>query len=168
MYVCACVLKCDVEVFDSKKYTESSRLKAVSKVLEAVEDYELRSSTNVDIDRYGIETVWRDLVTKAAQTLRQRTGISRIIIDGDRVPSELLGAESLVRADQYVKAVSAASVIAKVARDTLMIQEGEKYPQYDFVHNKGYGSPKHIEALRQFGPCPIHRQTFLRNLLKPQ
>ncbi len=86
---------------------------------------------------------------------------SRVLVDGNRVPSGLgVDAEAIVKGDAKVAAISAASILAKVARDRWMRELDARHPEYGFALHKGYPSPQHLEALRRFGPCPAHRRSF--------
>ena len=69
----------------------------------------------------------------------------------------------IIKGDAKSVSIAAASIVAKVTRDRWMVEIAEQYPQYDFAGNKGYGSAKHIEALKRFGPTPLHRKTFISN-----
>ncbi|MDO8240896.1 MAG: ribonuclease HII [Candidatus Moranbacteria bacterium] len=84
-----------------------------------------------------------------------------ILVDGNKkIPNLSLYQEAVIGGDRISKSISAASIIAKVMRDRLMLEMHEKYPQYGFDKHKGYGTKLHMDALQQFGPCEIHRQTF--------
>ena len=84
-----------------------------------------------------------------------------ILVDGNKkIPNLSLYQEAVIGGDRISKSISAASIIAKVTRDRLMLEMHEKYPQYGFDKHKGYGTKLHMDALQQFGPCEIHRQTF--------
>ncbi|PIP27471.1 MAG: ribonuclease HII [Candidatus Moranbacteria bacterium CG23_combo_of_CG06-09_8_20_14_all_39_10] len=84
-----------------------------------------------------------------------------ILVDGNKkIPNLSLYQKAVIGGDRIVKSISAASIIAKVTRDRMMLEMHEKYPQYGFDKHKGYGTKMHMEALQQFGPCEIHRQTF--------
>lgn len=71
----------------------------------------------------------------------------------------------IIKGDAKSISIAAASIIAKVERDRLMVMYDELYPEYGFAKNKGYGSKEHIEALRKYGPCPIHRRSFIKGLI---
>lgn len=73
--------------------------------------------------------------------------------------------EAIIKGDAKSYLIAAASILAKVTRDHIMLEYDGQYPQYGFARNKGYGTREHIEALRRFGPCPLHRRTFIRNFL---
>jgi ribonuclease HII len=83
-----------------------------------------------------------------------------VIVDGTEIPELPLSQERIIRGDQRCLAIAAASIVAKVTRDRIMVAWAQQYPAYEFEAHKGYGTPRHIEALRQHGRCPIHRTTF--------
>ena len=84
------------------------------------------------------------------------------LIDGNRAKDFGLPVRTIVKGDSLSASIAAASILAKVTRDQLMEQYDEAYPQYGFAIHKGYGTKRHYEALREFGPSPIHRMTFLK------
>ena len=88
-----------------------------------------------------------------------------LIIDAVRLPVALRQI-AVPKADERCLAVSAASVLAKVTRDRIMDRQDAEYPAYGFLRNKGYGTAEHVEALRLHGPSPLHRRTFIGNLLE--
>ncbi|MCE2944248.1 MAG: ribonuclease HII [Lysobacteraceae bacterium] len=95
---------------------------------------------------------------------------SRVLVDGNRVPSGLgVEAEAIVKGDAKIAAISAASILAKVARDRWMLALDAEHPGYGFAAHKGYPTPEHLDALRRLGPCPAHRRSFapVRDLLAP-
>jgi ribonuclease HII len=86
---------------------------------------------------------------------------SRVLVDGNRVPPGLgIAAEAIVKGDAKIAAISAASILAKVARDRWMLDLDAAHPEYGFAAHKGYPTPEHLDALRRFGPCPAHRRSF--------
>ncbi|MGN0661187.1 MAG: ribonuclease HII, partial [Oscillospiraceae bacterium] len=87
------------------------------------------------------------------------------LVDGNRKPDLDCETVTVVKGDAKSASVAAASILAKVSRDRYMKQMAQLYPQYGFDKHAGYGTKAHIEALRQFGPCPIHRELFLRKIL---
>jgi ribonuclease HII len=85
----------------------------------------------------------------------------RIIVDGNqRIPEARAPQETVVKGDAKSASIAAASILAKVTRDRIMVEAHHKFPHYDFANNKGYGTPSHQEALRRLGPCPIHRRSY--------
>ena len=86
------------------------------------------------------------------------------LIDGNRMPPLGIPGETIVHGDAVCQSIAAASVLAKVSRDRVMLEMDKTYPQYAFAKHKGYGTKLHYEKLRQFGPSPIHRLTFLKKM----
>lgn len=86
-----------------------------------------------------------------------------VLVDGNRDPELGIATRTVVKGDARSANVAAASILAKVTRDRFMEQQAERYPQYGFEIHKGYGTKAHYAALREYGPCPIHRQSFLRS-----
>jgi len=101
-----------------------------------------------------------DLKTKFRQELPDFDN-HIILVDGNKkIPNLSHNQEAVIGGDKIVKSISAASIVAKVMRDRIMMEMHEKFPQYGFDRHKGYGTKQHMEALECFGPCEIHRQTF--------
>jgi ribonuclease HII len=94
----------------------------------------------------------------------------KVLIDGNRIPDLLIPARAIVKGDSKVKAISAASILAKVERDSIMVDYHQKYPDFSFHLHKGYGTGQHITEIEQFGILPIHRKTFnpVKTLLHQQ
>lgn len=101
-------------------------------------------------------------LTALTNNLQQTTNNRMIILfDGNKtIPNLSLEQKAIVGGDKLVKSISAASIVAKVTRDRIMLDMHAKYPEYGFEKHKGYGTKMHMEALQKHGPCPIHRQTF--------
>jgi ribonuclease HII len=110
------------------------------------------------IDRYNIlQATWRAMVL-ALEALPVKP--DHVLIDGLPVPPIRIPQTAIIDGDCKSFSIAAASVIAKVTRDRLMVRVHEQYPQYNFAQHKGYSTPEHLAALDRFGPCPIHRKTF--------
>ena len=90
------------------------------------------------------------------------------LIDGNRMPPLSIPGETIVKGDSLSASIAAASILAKVSRDRYMEEMDALYPQYQFAKHKGYGTKLHVELLRQYGPCPIHRRSFLKKILSPE
>jgi len=90
-----------------------------------------------------------------------------VLVDGLHVPKIKYKSRAIVEGDRLVQEISAASILAKTSRDAEMVMLHERYPQYGFAKHKGYGTAEHIRALKEHGPCPLHRQSFapLRTML---
>ena len=89
----------------------------------------------------------------------------RALIDGNRMPPLDIPGETIVKGDACSANIAAASILAKVSRDRLMLELDKLYPEYQFAKHKGYGTKLHRELLQQYGPCPIHRRSFLKKIL---
>jgi ribonuclease HII len=161
----------DIDVLDKvddvKVLTPSQRLEAYCQVLPHIQEFFLAWVWPTEIDQVGIQRAGDRIREKAIlglQSLVQKDARGVVIVDGNRpVPlPEGLGFKSLavVKADTKSLTVAAASVVAKVNRDRLMIELGSAYPDYCWGVNKGYPTRDHLEALRKLGPTPYHRRSF--------
>ncbi len=90
---------------------------------------------------------------------------AQVLVDGNCLPNWQFNSKAIIDGDNLEPVISAASIIAKVTRDNLMLQLDEKYPKYGFAKHKGYGTKQHIQAIKQYGKTPIHRDTFLKKIL---
>lgn len=111
-----------------------------------------------EIDRLNIFWATMKAMTLAVEALGCPPG--HVLVDGNRLPRWNYAATAIVRGDAEATCIAAASIIAKHTRDTLMLAHAETYPHYGWASNKGYGSPSHLAALREHGPCPLHRRSF--------
>jgi len=111
-----------------------------------------------EIDELNILQATLLAMRRAVDGLRLRP--HKVLVDGNRLPVLSMPAEAIVKGDSRVKAISAASILAKVQRDRLCIALHAQHPQYGFDGNKGYPTPAHLAALRAHGACPQHRRTF--------
>ena len=111
-----------------------------------------------EIDRLNILQATLLAMQRAVQGLRLKP--AKVLVDGNRLPVLDVMAEAIVQGDSKVAAISAASILAKVHRDRLCEQWHVQFPMYGFDSHKGYGTPAHIQALREHGPCPWHRRSF--------
>jgi ribonuclease HII len=111
-----------------------------------------------EIDRLNILHATMLAMRRAVEAL----GVTPVeaLVDGDRCPQLPCPSYPIVKGDRDVKCISAASIIAKTARDAMLLELHAQYPVYGFDHNKGYGTPEHLAALDRHGPCPIHRRSF--------
>lgn len=111
-----------------------------------------------EIDRLNILHATMLAMRRAFDGLSVRPG--EAWIDGNRCPALGCTMRAIVNGDRDVDVISAASILAKTARDAILVELGGRYPAYGFAHNRGYGTPEHLAALTQHGPCPAHRMTF--------
>lgn len=152
---------------DSKKMTKKQRSHAVTILQSQVKSIGVGWVTPGEIDRFGLTKSVRLAMLRAMKQLHMATSTyDQIVIDGNyNFLQDVQGLSTdsivtIVRADDQVPAVSAASVIAKVARDEYMARLADKYPGYGFEAHVGYGTSKHLEALKAYGATPVHRLSF--------
>ncbi len=153
---------------DSKQLTELHREEIYAELTSTPEFYWAVGVSDVDvIDHYNIlRATWRAMQL-ALDGLSVRP--DHVLVDGLPVPLMGVKQTAIVKGDAKSYSIAAASVIAKVTRDRLMVQIHEQFPQYNFAQHKGYGTPEHLAALDQYGPSPVHRQSFapVRQTVEP-
>lgn len=125
----------------------------------------IMKSARVGIGIAGIDRIDRDNILAAtlwamAEALRHLGGAGVALVDGNRAPALTCSVQTIVGGDGRSLSIAAASIIAKVTRDRLMVELEDTYPQYGFARHKGYGTAFHQEALQRHGPCPQHRRSF--------
>lgn len=146
-----------IEVNDSKKLTPQRRLELYPKILKEAVSVGIGLSSPEVIDKINIYEADRVAMAQAVKALDVKPGI--LLVDAMIVPIKMRQVK-LIKGDSKSNSIAAASIVAKVFRDQLMDDYAKIYPAYDFDHNAGYGTAKHIEALEKYGPTPIHRKTF--------
>lgn len=143
---------------DSKKLTEKKREALYPEIIEKALDYCIINISPQEIDKINILEARMEGFRRVIAGLRR---VDYAIIDGNKIPDELkVEADYLVEGDAKVACVSAASILAKVTRDRLMLEQAKQYPQYGFEKHKGYLTKVHLEALKKYGPCEIHRMSY--------
>ena len=145
---------------DSKKLTEKRREVLYDVIVEQAVAYGIGSADEKEIDEINILQATFLAMRRAIAQLAVRPDLA--LIDGNRESDFGVPAQTVIGGDGKSANIAAASILAKVTRDRVMLQYAAQYPQYGFDVHKGYGTKRHYEALREFGPCPIHRQSFLR------
>ena len=148
---------------DSKKLSEKRREEIFDEIIEKAVSYHIFSVNEKVIDEINILEATYKAMGGAMEGLEVVPDF--VLIDGNRIKGIELPHETVVKGDLKCASIAAASILAKVSRDKFMIEAAEKYPQYGFEKHKGYGTATHNEAILKYGPCPIHRRTFLRKLL---
>lgn len=146
------------EVNDSKQLSGSKRRRLFPVIIEESECWATGVVEHSEIDEAGMTEAVRLSFLRAAEALDRRPEL--FLIDGLPVKNLQLPAEFIVKGDSKSLSIAAASIIAKVTRDDIMIKADRQYPGYGFASNKGYGSKAHMEAIRKLGPSPIHRMSF--------
>jgi ribonuclease HII len=152
---------------DSKKLTAERRDELAPLIREHALAWAVAECSHHEIDSINILQATMLAMRRAVEALATMPTIA--LIDGNRCPPLAIRAHAVVEGDDKVHAISAASILAKTARDAALVSLHELYPQYGFDQHKGYSTPLHMERLRAHGPCPIHRRSFapVRALLEP-
>ncbi len=151
-------------VNDSKKVSEKKREKLYDMILEEAISYSVAIIGQDVIDEINILNATKEGVTKVVEELDVKPNL--ILVDAlTHINTKGIPYDSIIKGDAKCYNIAAASIIAKVTRDRIMREWDEIYPQYGFINHKGYGTAKHIEALKEYGPCPIHRRTFIKNFI---
>ena len=145
---------------DSKKLTDKKRRELFPIIEEQALAYGIGWASQEEIDDINILQATFLAMSRAVEQLNIRPDLA--LVDGNRAPTLDLPVETVVKGDSLSASIAAASVLAKVSRDDVMLRMAEEYPGYGFEVHKGYGTKAHYEALRTFGPSPIHRRTFLK------
>ena len=163
--VCAAavILPPDIQIEglnDSKKLTDKKRRALYDVITEQAVSYGIAFADEQEIDEINILQATFLAMRRAFEKLTVAPDIA--LIDGNRAPGLSCRERTVVHGDALSASIAAASILAKVTRDRLMEEYDAQYPQYGFAVHKGYGTQRHYAALREFGACPIHRQSFLR------
>lgn len=149
---------------DSKKLSEKKREELFPIIKEKAVAYAIAFGTVEEIEEFNILEATYMAMNRAINSLNVVADYA--LIDGNRIPRGIkIPCEAVVKGDAKSLSVAAASVLAKVTRDRLMLEYDVKYPEYKFSAHKGYGTKAHYEAIEKYGVCPIHRLSFLKNVL---
>lgn len=150
-------------VNDSKKVSKNKRIKLYDVIMEKAIAVNTVSYDNHQIDEMNILEATKACMKDAIMGLSVKPDI--VLVDALKldIPYKTMG---IIKGDALSYSIASASIVAKVTRDKFMYEMAEKYPEYDFQNNVGYGTAKHISALKEFGPTPIHRKTFIKNFVK--
>lgn len=147
---------------DSKKLTAKKREFLYEKIIEKALAYYICEVDEKTIDKINI----LNSTKLGMQTCLEKLKIKPEIVLTDAVKiNTVINQENIIHGDALSYNIAAASILAKVYRDNIMIKLDKKYPQYNFAKHKGYGTKLHIDNLKKFGPCPIHRKTFIKNFI---
>lgn len=168
---CAVILDLNAEddelllwINDSKKLSEKKREELAEIIKEKALAYYIAECDSKEIDRRGIGVCNNDVFLKAANSLEVKPDL--ILSDGYTIKGIEISNKSVIKGDTKSASIAAASIVAKVYRDKLMKEYADKYPYYGFEENVGYGTSKHIDGIKEYGPCKIHRMSFLKNILE--
>ncbi len=143
---------------DSKKLTEAKRDELAPLIREQCIAWAVAKASEAEIDRLNILQASMLAMKRAVYALA--TVPTLALIDGNKCPVMKIQTIAIIDGDDKIESISAASILAKTARDEALLKLHKKYPQYGFDQHKGYGTALHLERLREHGPCPVHRRSF--------
>ncbi len=147
---------------DSKKLSPKKRDALYDSILAQAVSYGIAFATVEEIEKWNILGATFLAMNRAIEQLSEPPALA--LIDGNRNSGIQVNSQCVVGGDGKCAEIAAASILAKVTRDRYMLQMAEQYPQYGFAQHKGYGTAAHYAALREYGPCPIHRPSFLKKM----
>ena len=151
-------------VNDSKKISEKKREKLYDQIIEEAIGYSISIIGQEEIDEINILNATKKGLTDSLKELKVKPDL--IIVDAlAHIDTLGIPYESIIKGDAKCYSISAASILAKVTRDRIMREWATIYPQYGFEQHKGYGTAKHISAIKEYGACPIHRKTFIKHFI---
>ncbi len=148
---------------DSKKLSEKKREVLFDVICEKAISFSIAFADEKEIDQLNILQATFLAMKRACEGLKVPADYA--LIDGNRMPPLLIPGETIVKGDSLSASIAAASILAKVSRDRLMKELDAIYPEYQFSKHKGYGTALHVQKIREYGPCPIHRRSFLKKIL---
>lgn len=166
--VCAAAVILDPDapiegINDSKKLSEKKREALYDVIIEKAVAYGIAFATVEEIEEHNILNATYLAMNRAIERLK--TAADFALIDGNRIPTGIkVDCETVVKGDAKSMSIAAASILAKVTRDRLLLEYDKKYPEYNFAKHKGYGTAEHMEAIRKYGISEVHRPSFLKKL----
>ena len=169
VYAAAVILPagCDIPgLNDSKKLTEAKREALFDVICDRAVAFGIGSADEKEIDAVNILQATYLAMRRAVEALPVPCDFA--MVDGNRMPPLPVPGRTIVKGDAQSASIAAASILAKVSRDRLMLQYARQYPAYGFEKHKGYGTKDHYAALEAHGPCPIHRLSFLKKFFEQQ
>ena len=163
---CAVILpkNCDILYLnDSKQVPEKKREELYDEIMAKAVSVGIGCVSHTVIDEINILQATFEAMRQAIASMPMKP--EHLLVDAVHIPDITIPQRGIIKGDAKSASIAAASIVAKVTRDRMMVELDAKYPGYGFAKNKGYGSPEHIAALRQFGPCEIHRRSFIGGIL---
>ncbi len=161
----ACILPENLvipELNDSKKITEKKREKLYDVIVESAICYGIGMASPAEIDELNILNATMLAMHRALEKLEPKADFA--LIDGNVARGFSIPTKTIIKGDSISASISAASILAKVTRDRICLEDAVKYPEYNFQKHKGYSTKEHMDAVRKYGPCEIHRKSFLKFL----
>lgn len=162
----ACILPVDAEILylnDSKKLSGKKRELLFDEIQQKAIAYGVGIVSPERIDEINILQATYEAMRQAIQQMGMTPDL--LLVDAVTIPGVPMKQVGIIKGDGKSVSIAAASILAKVTRDRMMVQYEEVYPEYGFAGHKGYGSAGHIAALKKYGPCPIHRKSFIKNFV---
>ena len=163
---CAVILPKDCNILyinDSKKLSEKRREELYDIIIKEAVAYGIGIKDNNRIDEINILQATYEAMREAINNLSVKPDV--LLNDAVTIPGVDIKQVPIIKGDAKSISIGAASIVAKVTRDRMMAEFDEKYPGYEFAKNKGYGTAAHIEGLKKYGPCEIHRRSFIHNYI---
>ena len=161
-------------VNDSKKVSEKKRERLYEEIIEEAIGYGVGIISQEEIDRINILNATKEGLTTAIKEMEKDLQVKKrkikkpeiILVDAlTKIDTDHIPYRSIIKGDAKSYSIAAASIIAKVTRDRIMRQWDEVYPMYGFAKHKGYGTAAHIASIKEYGLCPLHRRSFVKNLI---
>ena len=149
---------------DSKKLSPKTRERLYDEIIQKAESYCIAQGSIQEIEDLNILGATLLTMQRAVNGLHIKPEL--VLIDGNQLPKLDINAKTIVKGDSKSASIAAASILAKVYRDRLMHEIDKEYPQYQFAKHKGYGTELHYKLIREYGVSPVHRPSFLKNILK--
>lgn len=153
-------------VDDSKKLSPKKREALFDVIQEKAVSFGIGFATETEIDKINILQATFLAMKRACDALKIKPDLA--LVDGNRTPELGVCTRTIIKGDSLSESIAAASILAKVSRDRVMREIDKIYPQYAFAKHKGYGTALHVEMLKKYGACPVHRKTFLKKILGEQ
>ena len=151
-------------VNDSKKVSEKKREKLYDEITNQAIAWNVGMADQNEIDEINILNATKLALTRAVEGLNTKPDL--ILVDAlTNIDTKGIPYKSIIKGDAKEYSIACASIIAKVTRDRMMREYDKIYPQYGFEAHKGYGTAKHIQAIKEYGPCIIHRESFIKNFI---
>jgi len=148
---------------DSKKLSAKKRELLYDEICEKAVAYSIGIASPQRIDEINILQATYEAMQQAIAGLHVTPDL--LLVDAVRIPNVPMKQVGIVQGDARSVSIAAASILAKVTRDRMMLELDSAYPEYGFAKHKGYGSAMHIQAIKEYGPSPIHRKTFIKNFV---
>jgi ribonuclease HII len=161
VYAAACILDPVRRINglrDSKELSAERRQELSQRIRERALDFCIATASLEEVNQLNVFGATMLAMQRAVEGLKLKPTL--VLIDGNRMPRLSIPARTIIKGDAKIRAISAASILAKVARDEAMLKYHDQFPNYGFASNKGYLTEFHLATLKEFGPCPIHRKHY--------